>query len=116
MKRKHPDEIVLQRIAKWSFGCVLAFSIAVGYAADPPLKGAGISPTAIERLRASNNLIYLDPPVEGSQGWLLGDGAAGATVWNPAEGISIQFGHTDLLESGPNTAIYREMGGAASDQ
>lgn len=53
-----------------------------------------------QKLIAANDLIYRNPPAEGWQGWLFGDGAAGVTLWNPADRLALQFGHTDLLDEG----------------
>lgn len=47
-----------------------------------------------------NDLIYRSPPIHGHQGWLFGAEGAGATLWNPADRLSVQFGHTDLIDRG----------------
>lgn len=49
---------------------------------------------------ARNDLIYRSPPIHGHQGWLLGSRGAGATVWNPADSVRVQLGHTDLIDRG----------------
>lgn len=49
---------------------------------------------------ARNDLIYRSPPIHGHQGWLLGSHGAGATVWNPADSVRVQLGHTDLIDRG----------------
>ena len=49
---------------------------------------------------ARNDLIYRSPPIHGHQGWLLGSQGGGATVWNPADSVRVQFGHTDLIDRG----------------
>lgn len=65
-------------------------------------------PFAVRPLIDAHDLISKNPPIEGWQGWLLGDGAAGATIWNPANRIALQFGHTDLLDDGPGSAAMEE--------
>lgn len=47
-----------------------------------------------------NDLIYKNPPIHGWEGWLQGNGSAGATIWNPSDSIQMQFGHTDLIDRG----------------
>lgn len=59
-------------------------------------------------LIGAHDLLYRHPPVEGWQGWLLGNGSAGATLWNPADRLMAQFGHTDLLDGGAESAARAE--------
>ncbi|MFC7681060.1 hypothetical protein [Paenibacillus sp. GCM10028914] len=53
----------------------------------------------------ANDLIYKSPPIRGHQGWLLGDGTTGYTVWNPADQIMCQIGSTDLISAEDNWTL-----------
>ena len=59
-------------------------------------------------LRSAFDLVYKNPPSLGKEAWLFGDGAAGATLWNPPDGLRLQLGHTDLLDGGPGSAAEEE--------
>ena len=59
-------------------------------------------------LRGAFDLIYRNPPALGKEAWLFGTGAAGATLWNPPNGLRLQLGHTGLLDGGSGSEAERE--------
>ncbi len=55
-----------------------------------------------ERGRLSqHDLVYLSPPTEGNEGLPIGDGEAGAIVWNPGDHLIFQLGHASLWDDLP---------------
>ena len=50
----------------------------------------------------NNGVIFHTPPRDWWQGWLVGNGSGGATVWNPPEELRFQLGHTDLIDKAPS--------------
>jgi hypothetical protein len=50
---------------------------------------------------SQHDLVYLSPPTQGHEGLPLGDGEAGAILWNSDSGVTLQLNHSALWDDLP---------------